>query len=225
MNKGYLLLPFIASISLNSSAFADPLVALPASSIACSVDLTASASPSGAPPAPTGRIKHIEITRDGDLQRDIVTWSDGSSSETWRIFDVRLLVADNKASANSVNVYALDSSQAAGFTPRILALNLRSFSWISPGRLVGKENKDGKEVFRYRAPVLVPGFLPRDPPRQVIYQAWIDAKTLIPVALDDSDDTYKLAFSAPPTEPLILPERFKKIVDYYTRANAVAGHL
>lgn len=71
----------------------------------------------------------------------------------------------------------------------------------------------------------MPGFLPHDPPRQVFYQAWVDAKTSMPVALDDSTSLYELTFSPTPAAALVMPDRFKQTLAYYQRADAIARRL
>jgi hypothetical protein len=229
MNKSYLLLPFVASIGLTFRALADSLIDLPADGkLSCSVEVATSTPGSAAPPTsvPGNQIKRIEITRDGNLQRDVVTRSSGGSREVWRVLDVQLLLAANDSAANkSVNIFPTKSPFADEFTPRILALDRGSLSWITPSTLVGKENKDGKDVFHYHAPVFVPGILPRDPPRQVFYDAWIDAKTLAPVEFGDGDVLFKLTFSPTPADSLVLPDRFQKVLEYYQRANTIGRRL
>jgi hypothetical protein len=45
------------------------------------------------------------------------------------------------------------------------------------------------------------------------------------VAFDDGESAYDLKFSAPSAAPLVLPDRFQKAIQYYTRANTIAQHL
>jgi hypothetical protein len=226
MNKMHLLPFCAASFFVAFPVMADPLVVIPAGRVACSVELTPSKLGDGSKDEQGQRFKHIDVVRDGNFQRDIVTGSSGAPGEVWRALDVHLLVAGKVSDGNtSFNIYPLGSCFADDFTPRILNLDIASFSWIAPSSFVAKESKEGKETFHYRAPVSIPGKLPVDPPRQVFYDAWIEVKSLLPIALDDSEYHYVLTFSPTPALALVLPDRFKKRLLYYERANAMARPL
>ena len=47
-------------------------------------------------------------------------------------------------------------------------------------------------------------------------EAWIDSKTLLPVAVDTGASLAVFTFAAkPPVGPLVPPPNFKKEIDYY----------
>ena len=227
MNRSIPLLAVAASMAISLWTHAQPAVDLPPGRLACSVEVTPSAT-SGMtkPPQPPVRwIKHVDIVRDGNLQRDMVTWSNGVLLEVWRVFDAGVLLAARSTGDNDVNVFPINSSYAGDYTLRILALDPGSLSWLAPSSLMGQVSKDGTNVFEYRTAVLVPGYLPHDPPRQIFYEAWVDAKTFTPTAFSDGDNLCKLTFAGPPPDPLVMPDRFQNVLKYYQRANSIGRRL
>ena len=232
MNRKRLLLYYASSILLVFSASAAPLVVLPTGDLSCSVEVskkqssgssqqTASASSGGGAPS----MKHVDITRVGNLRRDIITWSDGNTTETWRVPDLGVSLVEVFYPARCIYDVRAGSVMGGLFLRRVLDLDPASVDWITSSSLVGKEDRNGKPTIHYRGTVLIPSGSPGIAPYHSFYEAWVDAQTLVPVAFDDGDNIYELTFNAPPTNPLVLPERFRKDLHQYQSAHALARHL
>jgi hypothetical protein len=232
MNKVALLLlgPFILANSTGLKA--NPLINFPAGDTVCSVTVTshligfshtpANVNTEGSPVV----LQSVEITRIGKLQRDEMTWSDGKKTEAWTLLDLGLTLAEKVVSSSSFIYELLKGSPFRNaFCPTLLDLDEASVTWINPQSFTGNTDLEGKPTLHYQTKMSLPA--PNGPPRNVIYQAWIDAKTLKPLALDDGDALYALTFSVSPasTGPLILPDRFKKNLQEYENANAKIRHL
>jgi len=244
MSKMRRLLSCLGLVLLGSRAlFADPLVALPSGDMACSVAITAHAGtaiPDPAKPPVTGApgpagsakpatgapvMKTDEIVQVKKLRRDIFTWSNGETSETWTIIDSGMTMAE-KTVGPSKFIYEMSRGSVIRnvVCPTMLDLDAASTTWISPQSFTGKADHGGKASLHYQARISLP--MPAGPPRTVLYQAWIDPKTFVPIALDDGDALYELTFAPQkPTEPLVLPVRFQKDLQQYQNANATIRHL
>jgi len=240
MSKKSLLLSCLGWILFGTSAlFANPLVNLPSGNMACTVAITAHLnSPAPDPSMPdvqdvsapskdtgTNAMKAADIIRVGKLQRNIITWSSGTTSEAWTLIDTGLTLAE-KATGPTKFIYELPKASPTrnSISPTILDLDADSVTWIFPRSLIGKTAYKGKPSLHYQRGISLPAAI--GPPRTVLYQAWIDPKTLVPIAFDDGDALYELTFSKdPPTQPLVLPDRFQKELQEYENANAVIRHL
>jgi len=185
-------------------------------------------------PLPRLGMKSIEITRVGKLRRDSITWWDGHTSETWYLLDVGLILVEQAHIIQEVRT-STQGQDRNGLVPKLLDLDQASLSWIKPENYKGEESLNGKKNYHYRTVITIPGPPMSDPktgkeipgePIHLIYQAWLNPKTLQPIALDDGDQNYTLTFSStPPTEHLELPERFKKDLQEYRNAHIVPRHL
>jgi hypothetical protein len=235
MSKGWQTLYLLGWMSLISPLLnADPAVVIPAGDLACSVVITnhaGSPPPDGTnpapPPAKTSTVRPMmtaaTIVRVGRMQQDTFTWSNGTTSESWTLLDTGLtLLEDPTGPAKSIYELPRGSAVRKVLSPPVLALDAASLDWINSSHLTGKTAHDGKPAIHYQAIEALYNFVP---PKSVLYQAWIDPKTLAPLAFDDGDRLYELTFSAPPAQPLVLPDRFKKDLNEYLNANAKPRHL
>lgn len=229
MNKRYLLFFSLILLLTGFPVLAAPLITLPKGDMSCSVDVTVNQAPSSTQPASPKteipQMKHVEIAQVGNLRRDTITWSDGDKTETWKVLNTGFSLVEVTYPAKCIYDVPAGSFMGSYFSRKILDLTPASTSWITVASLVGQTDHDGKPAIHYRASVVVPSNVPHQAPRQVFYEAWVDAKTLIPMAFDDGDYVYELTFSDPPTAPLVMPERFQENFRYYTRANTIARHL
>jgi hypothetical protein len=235
MSKSSLPLFLLGWIIFSSPLLkADPAVVIPAGDLACSVVVTnhaGSPPPDGTnpapPPAKTPTVRPImttaTIVRVGRMQQDTFTWSNGTTSESWTLLDMGLtLLEDPTGPANQIYELPNGSAVRKVLSPPVLDLDAASVAWINSSHLTGKTTHDGKPAIHYQATEALYNFVP---PKNVLYQAWVDPKTLAPLAFDDGDCLYELTFSAPPTQPLLLPDRFKKDLNEYLNANATPRHL
>jgi len=236
MNKKCLLFSCLSWILFGAPALmADPLVVLPSGEFACSVAVTPRQS---APPAPAHSvpanaqpvpekpavIQSVNILRAGKLQRNDTTWSDGQTSEAWILIDRDLALVEETIGLNTfIAKMPKGTEKLNRLCPTILDLDAGSMSWISPRSFTGTIALQGKPALHYQATrsLIVAG----GAPRILLFQAWIDAKTLAPLALDDGDALYDLTFFAPPDGPLVMPVRFQQELQHYENSTATLKHL
>jgi|GEM_PF-5765115 len=184
-------------------------------------------------------LKTVEITRIGKMRHDILTAEDGSTFENWYDY-VNGLLAHGKLNGSSISSPIVISLGAhvddyvGAFAPKILDLTDDSLSWVNQQAFKGKTLINGKTAFRYQKTYKVGGTVISDPKTGALkmiggdlitFQAWIDPKTKVPIALDDSQWNYVLTFSAPvSTTPLVLPAVYKKIIQAHIEATVVPKH-
>ncbi|MFA7344200.1 MAG: hypothetical protein WC003_07860 [Terrimicrobiaceae bacterium] len=151
---------------------------------------------------PTRTVK-VDIVRQGNLRRDVVTLSDGSTRGIWWIRNPPVALFDNgprisTAMASSMAQQRYDES---------------SFDWVGANAFAGMKPCKGKPCQYYEMEVVDE----MDGTKHT-RRAWIDPETHQPVALDDSFIKVTFAFQdAAPTEPLRMPDNF---LDKYKRVQA-----
>ena len=223
---------FSAWLGLGSALLpADSLVNLPTGTMSCTVTATAhfNEAPADAPPGqppPKVRIAEtaVQVDRTGNLQRSVATWNDGNTVESWMHLDSGMTQVER---FRGQTILDLPKNSGARVGIPLLDFTPESVAWISPHTRTAKVPIDfnGKPAMHYQTVVEIPqeGSLP---PIRLTYQAWIDPKTLVPLAYDDGDYLYLLTFAkTAPTEPLVLPDRFKRDLQGYLNANAPVHHL
>ena len=185
----------------------DDLVHFPHGPASWTVDVTP--LPGGARLAQGTVIQKIEVTQDEHQRRCIVHWSNGSTRETWMLtgLDVVLTEDPNGHAMLADNTYSF----AVAFLPG-------DFLWLKPEFLQERDPIDykGKKCLHYKGPSMHPVFSVRgegDDP--VMCEAWIDSKTLLPVALGDATCVGTFTFLKAPEAPLVLPAKFKSKLDRY----------
>jgi len=210
----------------------DPLVVVPQGNLTCSVTVTyhgtlpkgttatsAKASTTGGPV-----LQNVAITRTGNLRRDLSTWSDGTTYEAWIMEDTGMMVVERTMGTSKfIYEFPKNSISRNPFSPVILQWEAGALGWINPQTLIGDSTQSGTPAVLYQAPMSLPTDL--QTPDNELYQAWVDKKTLVPLALDDGKALYELTFSGPPKEQLVMPERFKTALQHYYNANATIRHL
>ncbi len=229
MNKGlfFYLLSTLALLGAN-----DPPVIAPPDNFACSVAVTfhgilAKDAAPGAMTTPADSkiptVKSDTITQTGNLRRDVLTWSDGTTSEAWTMVSTGFTMLE-KAAGTTKGIYKMPkkSSMRALLFPTILDMDTASLTWLNPSSFVDKNGLKGRNGSHYQSHGFLYNFVPA---KSVAIQAWVDAKSFIPFAFDDGQCLYELTFTSPPTEPLVLPDRFKEDMEYYQRANGTIKHL
>ncbi len=94
-----------------------------------------------------------------------------------------------------------------------LTYDISAFDWVTPDLQKEKDpiSYQGKQCYHY-----IGSFTPPMQKFVVKKEAWIDAGTLLPVALDTGSalTTYKFS-EKPPEGPLVMPASFKEAVKYY----------
>lgn len=176
----------------------------------------------GAGAASPGRLKEIRSVRTGRLKRDTFVRDDGTTADFWYA-DGKVLQANSAGNG----VMALDAAllrPSAGSDPGMSPARLERGNLT---RSPGFPGLDWVKAERYDRPVPFqkqPCFhyiLPdgEGPPAA---EAWIDAKSTLPVAYRADGALYTFVFAAPPSAPLALPPAYDRQM---AAERAAAEHL
>jgi hypothetical protein len=192
--RSHLVLIVIASFWTLRGAWANSDVQFPTDGAAWTV--TTAVSPNDQTPRPLGgtTVAKVEVTQSREICRNVVTEYSGASRTTWTIPGSSLLLTeDPKGTA------FLTPTSGIFYVPYLPSV----FDWVGPSALQEKTPIDyqGKLCFHYKADGK---------------EAWVDSKTRRPVALDNGTVLATFTFLSPPTEPLVLPPKFKIILQRYT---------
>jgi hypothetical protein len=167
-------------------------------------------------------MKKVEIVRKGDIRRNRITWSNGTTSERWSLDSLKASIVQDERNGG---IFIVPEGDPVLGRATAVGLDASAFDWITPAMLQEKAavSSAGKTCFLYK------GMMPVSTVNQdgntqaftllhlspVPAEAWIEAETLLPVALRHSDTHYAFTFQPAPAEPLVLPSRFQNIVDRY----------
>lgn len=159
----------------------------------------------GAPPdspAPANMATSLEATRVGRIQRDVISWPDGKTSEAWWLG----------------RAWLADDPNATGLLFNVIRWpgRIGLAGWIDRESLKGIGSFAGKKVivFESEAPLIVfwPGYAIPDPDRSAKLKARayvsIDERRLVRVQLGDI--TADFTWRNPPAGGLTVPPRFVK---------------
>lgn len=216
---GCLLFPCLAS--------ADPSVQFPAGNAAWMVEITAlHAAPATPPPVsppsdPVDSLKRprkIVVTKVDNVQRINITWSTGAPTEKWSIANAPVVF---KEYSNGV-VFAISSLDIEALGDNItMPYDASAFSWVTPATLKEKQpiNFQNAQCYHYVGSIAIPqasfpGYAAPAAVREK-REAWIDSKTLLPVALATETSRCVFTFLPPPVDPLVIPEKFKTEIARY----------
>jgi len=236
MNRIRLVFPILGTLLfLNFAARAGDLVQFPTGNAAWTVETTyptaatPSPSPEGTPgqKTPTGmKPQKIEITQVDNLKRILITWIDGKTSQRWTVPNLNVIFETLPRDENVVTPIP-----PGCFLEQLNEFNMPydsfGFNWIKPQYLKEKDPISylGKSCFHYKGAVPVPTvdpIHPTDGPASTDWEAWIESKTLLPVAINTGTSLCIFTFQTkPPVGPLVPPAKFKKEIDYYI---AVMGY-
>lgn len=203
-----------------------PLVKLPQGNFSCTVAVTPHVIRKPDPAHPEWRyspvVKKIVITKVGNIRRDTIVWSDNTLTQLWNITDKGVSLEEKMFGARK-NIYVLLGDLRDQACPPLLHFDAESVSWITEKAQGADSNPD--TAFHYQANMVLPS-IPPSPPRNVLYQAWIDPKTLLPLKFDDGDALYVLTFSGDaPTGPLVLPGDVQTELAHWQNAVGPHPHL
>ncbi len=143
-------------------------------------------------------LKHIEVTQDGTQRRQIEVYEDGKNRETWTIVGVKQVLAE-------------DPNGTVFFTTEPVPFDQSAFDWITSATLqsTAPEVCRGKSCLHYRGERTV--ILNGSYMGTLVFKAWIDTETLLPVMLISGADMGIYHFSpTPPAGPLTVTERFRR---------------
>ena len=75
----------------------------PSGDAAWTIDITQK-NPGGATPAATGRMQKVDIALLGDIQRIIITWVDGKTTERWHYNSLKVTFDTNTTTGDPVGI-------------------------------------------------------------------------------------------------------------------------
>jgi hypothetical protein len=202
----------------NVDASAD-LVAFPTGNAAWTVTVTPHGASDPSTPGANARpaaaqVVRAEIVQVNNVKRTELTWSDGKSTEKWSIPKLPVSFEEDPRN-NFVTPLELVGTRAQ-LDHFWETYDHFAFEWLYPQALQEKQpiSYMDKQCFHYVGKASIPfsGSV-------VKREAWIDAKTLLPVAYDNgiSLSVYEFA-KDPPTEPLVMPANFQQALNYYKNA-------
>jgi len=198
-------------LQLFTSAAADPLVQFPTGNAAWTVDIT---YPNDQVPTATGRNsqrpKRIEVTQSDKARRTRITLLDGQTMEEWTIPNMFVVFKEYPNGGvfpvenNNVEFQIENSSM-----PR----DISAFSWVTPASLQEKTPVSfrGQMCYHY-AGTSKP--LSHGGSTDLKREAWIDSKSLLPIALKTESTVCVFTF-LPLSTPVEMPPKFQKEVAYY----------
>jgi len=167
-------------------------------------------------------IKKVQVTKSGAVARYVITWSSGKITERWRFSSAHMTVDQNPTSGSAIVI--LDSNLLFNLSmPSIDGVEATAFDWINRPFYKDTVPYEGSKTpcYHYAGMVSNMHLNPRPPPELIPYpptmhEAWIDKKTLLPVAIDDGYNLAIFTFLPPPTEPLVPPQVISSEATRYT---------
>jgi hypothetical protein len=139
----------------------------------------------------------IEITRVNGLRRDVVHWSDKTTTRYWRPGNLRAVLVEGR-SGTPVRAFRLTYYEDQQFDEA-------AFSWIGPETFAGMKVHSGIECRYYRKTIRI------SEEQTWELEAWIDPATGRPRALNNGRYRAVFDFSdEPPAEPIIMPAHVQK---------------
>lgn len=142
------------------------------------------------------QMSKLDIVRMGDLRHDILTWSDGGTTDYWWEPKLEVVLSLNTGDSriHAAKAGNMDDSRFDDST----------FNWVSASTFKGLKSFRGTSCRTYGMDVTT--LL-----GEVIhYRAWIDNKTGRPLAYTNGGMIDVFSFDQPmPTPPLILPPNFQ----------------
>ena len=194
-------------------------------------------------------LNQIQIDKAESMRRILRKWSDGKVAETWWIGPLCLAEFPTQGGSGPLQVGMIDTAapiagpDLGSGTLDVLASggdykndDFPELAWINPSLLVGTETKNENlyRVYRITAPspsqpsnqtsqtpLASPSATKRDV--TVLKEAWIDAKSGLPLSLFDGQSVWSYTFS-PGSDSLPLPPRFEDAFRSYREAHESAKH-
>lgn len=142
------------------------------------------------------------------MRRVRITSVDGQTRERWTVPNLPVIFKEYPGGTVGAAENAGKEAVTDSFN---VPVDNAAFDWVTPACL--KENVPvayrGQQCYHYEG--IATGVTQQSEKRD----AWIDIKTLYPVALETPSALCVFTFLAPPTAPLQMSQKFKEEVDYY----------
>ncbi len=191
------------------------------------------------PPPHLKQVVGVDTVQVGSLRYDTITWDDKSQTQTWFVGRFGLVQSPQGGWVNLVDPVPNPVYRLA--MPRRDATDY--FSWLGLSNYVKVVSYNGRRCYQFmvgsivKEPADVTAREPADATTNVLANilanesananvmnvilggdgkiAWIDVKNKLPVAVQLQGKLYSYTFRDPPTEPLVLPPKFKELVDRF----------
>jgi hypothetical protein len=210
MNRVVFLIALVAFVFISAprSIGAD-LVKWPTGLAAWTIEVSKSQANSDAPELWSGSVTKVDILQGDSVSSNTATYQNGKSRVIWTIPHTNLILTE-------------DPNGTAFITPPTRYINVpylaSAFSWLSPSVLADKApvTYQGKSCFHYVSTTTLSDMVGiKIVTKTVPCEAWIESKTLLPVALDDGQTLALFTFSPPPQEQPVLPPKFASLLKAY----------
>jgi len=201
---------------------ADGLVQFPPAPAAWTVDIVPyNRIDPAKPPETPPDIKKIDITRVGDVCRNVITWATGKITERWGYDKLGVVIVTETVTGRPAFMtgedIGLDGEYAIGF-------DAAAFSWLSDKLLKDEVLYNGKKCLHYQNTIMVDHTLStpngvKHFTKPLYCEAWIAKETLFPVAMYDGRKLGVFTFHDPPAGTLTPPHMIQKQLEHYIAAS------
>lgn len=209
MNNSYshcVILAFLITLMLPAAG--KDSVSFPAGSAAWTIAISDSPNHKG-PPFSGPKLQKIEAVQDTHFLHNAVTWSNGTKRDYFSIVGTDMFMVQE--TRTSVTLKQTGPYAHVPYLPSC-------FDWVQPSLLQEKDpiSYQDKMCFHYKGTMpLSPSIGAAGQGETILGEAWIDSKTMLPVALDDGIYLATFTFSKDPPAPLKLPPGFKELYESY----------
>lgn len=208
MNKGIFALFLWASLGMCQ---AESLVKFPVGPATWTVACTKKGE-SGSDGAVTSEkpgfdLKRVDVAQNDSMRRSTIQWSNGKSRELWSLANMDVIVTEDPSGQTLVSQNTLLFGDP--FSPS-------NFDWIKSGTRASEKtvSYEGKDCNHYKGFIVVPNPTGEGAPETIACEAWIDAKTLLPVGLQKGNTLGIFTFGEAPAD-FAMPDRFRSRLEYY----------
>jgi len=210
-------LPFFLVISLlSANGFAEEPVRFPKGPASWRVKIVPSemkkkdkAAPSrlAEVPSSTPLPTLVTVDQDGEMRVSKVRWSNGRTRSTWSIPKMRLFMTEDP------NGKTVIISKSGLFQ---LPFSFKEFDWVSMKNRVESKpvEYDGVMCYHHKGETYSSDIVTNETVKTFEVEAWIDAQTGLPVALDNGLLLGKFEF-APMEGTLEMPPKFQTKLRYF----------
>jgi hypothetical protein len=166
-------------------------------------------------------LREIRVTKTGNLKRDIVSYGNGTTVEVWYVDGV-LFTPDSNQQLTVFNYKAVQAQYGNGLGNAIVSAGFTGLDWLDLKDYDQVVFYQGQPCYHYGIKVqqrqLLPKGTPPTAPPLLSAEAWINAKTALPVAYTDGDGkVYTYRFLDSPAAPLALPPAYHVALTSYEK--------
>lgn len=203
-------------LSINAFAYATPLAQFPTGNAAWTVDISYLHSAHGPQVSTRKQARKVEVTQVDNVRRTRITWTDGKTTEQWSIPNVPMIFKEYPDGS----VFPVHAGEREAKDDGLKApSDLSAFDWLTSAFLQEKDPVSYQGAMCYHYVGGASNTVHTSKGKQEVsrgkQEAWIDSKTLAPVALDTETLHCVFKFLPPPNGPLAIPPKFQEEIEYY----------